>query len=77
MSAGSRIFSLSQTGIAIPKLWKPGRREREVGLEQPLELPQRLLVEHDVVEIRGRLTRLAQAVARRRALESPGRASCG
>ena len=29
------------------------RREREVGLEQPLELAQRLFVERDVVEIAG------------------------
>src|SRR5688500_18782431 len=33
---------------------EPARREGEVGLEQPLELQKRLIVEGDVVELRGR-----------------------
>ena len=51
MTVGRRSFSFSQTGIAMLKLPKPRRRERQVGLEQALELAQRLLVEHDVVDV--------------------------
>ena len=45
-------LSLSQSGIARRKLAKPGRGVGEVGLQQPLELGQRLVVEGDVVERR-------------------------
>ncbi len=44
---------------------EPGRREGQIGLEQALELADRLLVEHDVVEIGGRLTGALQTEADR------------
>ena len=44
-------FFFSQTGMAMLKLREARRRVGEVGLEQPLELGQRLVVERDVVEV--------------------------
>src|SRR6478752_4808002 len=44
------------------KTWEASGREREVSLEEALELAQRLLVERDVVEIARLEMRFAQAV---------------
>ena len=44
-------FSLIHTGIAATKLAQPARRERVIGLEQPLELQERLVVERDRREV--------------------------
>src|SRR4030095_2755944 len=41
---------------------KTGRSVREVRLEQPLELAQRFLVEHDVIDLIGCRSGLAQAI---------------
>ena len=56
---------------------KAARRERKVGLEQPLELDERLLVEHDVVEVAGAQARFREAVVGLLMPETPRRASCG
>ena len=69
------IFSLSHTGIAIAKLWNPGGAYAEVRLEQPLELAQRLLVEHDVVDVSRPSARPRAGSSRSRAPESRDRAS--
>ena len=58
-------FSLIQTGIAEPKLAKPLGRERVVGLEQPFELQERLVVERDGVQILVLQAGLVEDVARR------------
>src|SRR5262245_4454922 len=44
------------------------RRKRQVGFDEPLELAERPFIEHNVVDVRGRLARVAQAV-----LDSPSR----
>ena len=44
-------FSRSQSGRAIRKERNPLRRKRQIGLEQPLELQERLVVEDDVVDL--------------------------
>src|SRR5262245_22697080 len=44
---------------------KAGRREREIGLQQAFELEERLVVEHDVVDVVQSGTRGLQAVAER------------
>jgi hypothetical protein len=49
---------------------KPARREREVGLEQPLELEERLVVERDEVHILELDARLREAVVERVAREA-------
>ena len=49
-------FSLIQSGMRHPERAEAPRRERQVGLEQPLELQERLVVEDDVVEL-GRASR--------------------
>ena len=73
-----KSFSLSHSGIAIRNERKPARRDAEVGLEDALELEQRLVVEADVVEVRRRaMPALAQAVRDRVRRESRRRASCG
>ena len=53
----------------------PGRK-REIGLEQPLELEERLVVEGDVVDLAERDAALAQAIARARDAGNRSRASC-
>ena len=50
------------------------RREREIGLEQPLELEERLVVEHDVVELAQPAAGLGQTIGDRARRESA--ASC-
>ena len=52
------------------------RREGGVGLDEPVELRARLVVEADVVEIDRRNPRLAQALGDRVGRENDGRASC-
>ena len=51
-------------------------REREVGLEQPLELQERLVVEGDVVDLVERASALRAGNSPPRAQESARRASC-
>ncbi len=48
-----------------PEAPKPARRVRQIGLDQPLELGQRLVVERDVVEVQGIQAPLFQAVGDR------------
>ena len=57
-----KSFSLSQTGIAARNERMPLRRIGEVGLEQPLELDERLVVEDDVVDVVERDLAFAQAI---------------
>lgn len=45
------------------KAAEPARSEGEIGLDQPLELEERLFVEDDAVELRGRDARFAQAIS--------------
>ena len=54
MSSAIHSFSLSHSGIAIRNELPAARRAGDVGLEQPLELDQRLLVEADEIELRWR-----------------------
>ena len=42
-------------GDGLPEAGEPLRRVRGIGLEQPLELRQRLLVEGDVIELLGEI----------------------
>ena len=51
MSSAIQSFSLSHSGIAIRNDRQPARRAGDVGLEQPVELDQRLLVEADQIEL--------------------------
>ena len=44
-------FSFSHSGIAMRNEREAPRREREIGLEQPLELQERLVVEGDEVDV--------------------------
>ncbi len=62
MSSAIHSFSPSHSGIAIRYDRQPARRARDVGLEQPLELDERLLVEADVIDLRRRDAGFAQAV---------------
>jgi hypothetical protein len=45
-----KSFSFSHSGMAMRNDWNPGR-ERQVGLQQPLELQERLVVEDHVVDL--------------------------
>src|SRR6266550_5117570 len=47
------------------KAREPARRERHVGLEQPIELEERLLIEDDVIEIGGLNMILREAITQR------------
>ena len=58
MSSAIHSFSPSHSGIAIRYERQPARRRGGVGLEQPLELDERLLVEADEVELGRRDARL-------------------
>ena len=60
-----------------PEAAEPARGVGQVGLEQPLELGQRLVVEGDVVEVGRRQARLAQAIGDGLAREARDRASSG
>ena len=53
------------------------RRKGEIGLEQPLELQERLVVEGDVVDVGQRDAGLVEAIVDRVRRESRSRASCG
>ena len=74
MSSAIQSFSPSHSGMAIRYDRQPARRAGDVGFEQPRELDQRLLVEADVIDLRRRDARLAQAVRDR--LASGNAASC-
>ena len=63
-------LSLSHKRHGQAEAAEPGRGVGQVGLQQPLELGQRLVVEGDVVEVVGGEPGLAQAVGDR-----PGRES--
>jgi hypothetical protein len=54
MSVAIQSFSLSHNGIAIRNERQPRGRARGIGLEQTVELDQRLLVEADQIELLGR-----------------------
>ena len=45
-----KSFSRSHSGIAVRNERKPRGANAEIGLEQPLELEQRLVVEDDLVD---------------------------
>ena len=72
----SRACPSSQTGIAMRYEFEPLRRAREIGLEEPLEFDERLVVEADVVELAQRDAGLAEAIRDRLMREAPRRASC-
>ena len=57
-----KSFSLIQSGPAMRNDRKPARRDAEVGLEDALELEQRLVVEADVGQVLDGDPGLAQAV---------------
>ena len=60
---GKPRFFLEPQRHRHPKAAEPARRERKIRLEQALELPQRLLIEGDVVEILGPETALLETIA--------------
>jgi hypothetical protein len=69
-----KSFSRSHTGMAMRK-GEAARREGQVGLQQPLELQERLVVEGDVVD----LVELDPGSSRQNATAfcgKPDRASC-
>ena len=59
---GEKLF-LEPQRKGLAEAPKPPRGEREVGLDQPIELEQRLLVEGHVVDFGGLESGLAQAIA--------------
>ncbi len=76
-----------QRGLQVELLLQPDRHGRDegaeaarrvgqVGLQQALELHQRLVVEHDLVDVCQREAGLCQAASRWPARESARRASC-
>ena len=60
----------------LPERAIAGRRERQVGFQQSLELRQRLVVEADVVQVSGREPAFLPGSSRWRAAGSRSRASC-